>query len=250
MKLFTRSRIATGATAVAVAVVLTAGTAAALFGSSTTAAIGVSADSIPTAAAPSVAVAGTTASVSFDAISLTGGRPVQSYELLRDDVTVLPCASSPCDDTGLAPGTYTYRVRGVYQQWHGEWSPASDGATVSASQVVYLAAASGTTSRSGNSDNWSATITVTVRDQTGALAAGALVSGTWSNGAAPLECTTDATGTCPFTTSHNTPDTSTQRTWTLSSVSKPGHSTGPSAIAALTCARSGAISGSTTCSVS
>jgi hypothetical protein len=46
---------------------------------------------------------------------------------------------------------------------------------------------------------WTATVTITARDNTGALVAGATVSGTWIRGNIGV-CTTDASGTCSVAT--------------------------------------------------
>ena len=49
-----------------------------------------------------------------------------------------------------------------------------------------------------NNKTWRATVTISVRDGTGAVLPNAVVSGSWTVGA-PDTCTTDAAGTCPVT---------------------------------------------------
>jgi len=98
-----------------------------------------------------------------------------------------------------------------------------DGATGSVTQQVTVsAAASGTVSVDGLSavatsrkGGWTATVTISVRDDQLVPVSGATVTGTWSTGAG-TSCTTDAAGTCSI--SLNLGKKATSVTWSLSGI--------------------------------
>ncbi|MGH9154703.1 MAG: beta strand repeat-containing protein [Acidimicrobiales bacterium] len=81
----------------------------------------------PTGVAASVAAGSGTAQVSWTATPAPGGGGVDGYYVQRyAGVTASPaCASSPttlvagptCADTGLADGTYTYKVTAIFRSW-------------------------------------------------------------------------------------------------------------------------------------
>jgi len=81
--------------------------------------------------------------------------------------------------------------------------------------TVHVGAISSTTSRKGQ--NWSATVTVTVRDQGNALVSGATVAGKWNNGAT-VSCLTGASGACSLT-SPNYKTNVTSTTWAVTAIS-------------------------------
>jgi hypothetical protein len=82
-------------------------------------------------AAPAVG----TVHVQWTAPTAPGGFPLSGYYVERLGTTPIPaCASSPasllatgasdCDDTGVTPGTYTYRVTAVYRSLSATSAPA------------------------------------------------------------------------------------------------------------------------------
>ncbi len=84
--------------------------------------------------------------------------------------------------------------------------------------TVHVAALSASSaSRKGG---WTATVTVTVVDDQSAAVDGATVSGTWSNGGSG-SCTTNATGSCSFTTNMNKKTKS--ATYSVTDVSATGY---------------------------
>lgn len=117
--------------------------------------------------------------------------------------TVQPDCSSgtytpPTDFTGTA--TFTYAVT------DGE---ASDAGTVTitvnavddppAGGTFSLSLAGSTTSQGSN---WTATVTITATDSSGATVSGATVSGNWSDGTS-ASCMTGSTGTCTVSRSQH-----------------------------------------------
>jgi lysophospholipase L1-like esterase len=98
-----------------------------------------------------------------------------------------------------------------------------DGATGSVTQQVTVAAApAGTVSVGGltaiatsRKGGWTATVTISVRDDQLAPVSGATVTGSWSTGASS-SCTTGAAGTCSVSLNANKKTVSV--TWTLSGV--------------------------------
>jgi subtilisin family serine protease len=91
--------------------------------------------------------------------------------------------------------------------------------------TVHVAAITGTTSRKGQ--NWSATVTVTVRDAGNALVPGATVSGKWNSGAT-VSCLTGASGACSLT-SPNYKTNVASTTWTVSGITGTGLAYKPAA---------------------
>ena len=115
---------------------------------------------------------------------------------------------------------------------------------------VGVAALGGTTHHIGHTNDWTATVTVSVADQASSGVDGVQVSGSWSDGSTPSSCTTDASGGCSFTSPHTTTNAADARTWTVSSVSKAGYGAGSNAATAVTCRRTGAPDGNTVCTPS
>ena len=132
----------------------------------------------------------------------------------------------------------------------GSGGSGGDGGDTPTPVTVGLAAAAGTTHRDGHSDDWTATVTVTVKDSNGDPVAGATVSGAWTDGHSDSGCTTGAGGSCTFTSGHtsHTPSQQDDQVWTLSSVTASGASMGTNSVSSLTCNRVGTPDGDGTCS--
>lgn len=135
MKLLVLRRIASVAAAIAVVAALGVGVAAASLTSRPAASIGVAAASVQTMSPPTASAIGDDIAVTFSTGTLSDGRLVERYDLRRTSgatTTVLSCPTSPCADTNLAAGTYTYAVRSIYRQWQGPWSAESPAVTIAA----------------------------------------------------------------------------------------------------------------------
>jgi subtilisin len=82
--------------------------------------------------------------------------------------------------------------------------------------TMHVAALSGASVNNGST--WTANVTITIRDSTGALVSGATVTGSWSGGASGSDsCTTNGTGTCTVSVSGILKRTGSV-TWTVSDV--------------------------------
>jgi len=103
--------------------------------------------SIPVPVAPVAIADGTTVSVSWATITLSGGQPVEGYVVERLDelgivVGVLPgcnvvVAVPTCTESGVPSGTWSYRVRGVHGSWTGAPSGAGASITVLPATVAW-----------------------------------------------------------------------------------------------------------------
>lgn len=93
--------------------------------------------------------------------------------------------------TYAAAGTYTATV--TVTDFLGATDTATVIITVSSAGTLHIADLDATAVTVRR--NWTATVTVTVKDNTGALVSGAAVSGTWARGLL-ASCTTSASGTC------------------------------------------------------
>lgn len=94
-------------------------------------------------------------------------------------------------NTGLTAGTsYSYRVQ-AYNGAGASGYTNTATATTQSPPMVYVAAATVTTARSGS--NWSATMTVTIRNGNGVLVPGATVRMDWTGGATGFKTATTGT---------------------------------------------------------
>jgi general secretion pathway protein G len=120
-------------------------------------------------------------------------------------------------------------------------TPPSDTPTIGAT-------ASGSTVHPGDpgTPDFTASVTVTVTDQDHVVVEGAVVAGAWSDGATGTGCTTDASGSCTFGSSHSTPLPNTPVTWTLSSTTKTGYDQASGSVT-LACGRHNNAGGTTVC---
>jgi len=130
----------------------------------------------------------------------------------------------------------------------GDGGGDDDGGETPTPVTVGLASVSGTTLHHGHTDDWTATVTVSVRDSNGDPVAGATVSGAWEDGASGSGCTTGGAGSCTFTSEHTTDNPSVDVKWLLSSVTASGASMGSNAASSLTCHRAGGPDNTADCS--
>ena len=73
-----------------------------------------------------------------------------------------------------------------------------------------------------NNNHWRATVTISVRDGTGAVLPNATVNGTWTVGA-PDTCTTGAAGTCAVTSDNFNRRNVSSVTFTVTGVTRAGY---------------------------
>lgn len=105
------------------------------------------AGNIPVPSAPVAVAVGTTVTVSWTSITLSGGQPVDGYVVERLDtlgtaVAVLPACnvlitSTTCTESAVPAGTWQYRVRGVRGSWSGASSAPSAPITVLTATVAW-----------------------------------------------------------------------------------------------------------------
>jgi hypothetical protein len=157
------------------------GVSAVAFAYWTTAGAGSASGSVATLNAPTnVAATGGTnlANVSWTGSTLSTGTPAQGYYVQRYSGSSSPapaCGTDPansatyiahtsgtitCTDSGVAPGTYTYKVTAVYHSWTAQ-SAASGSATVVALDHFVVSAPASATAGSPFS------VTVTAKDSSG-----------------------------------------------------------------------------------
>jgi len=129
-----------------------------------------------------------------------------------------------------AAGTYTVSL--VVTDNAGATGNTAQSVTVSAppvAQTMSIGALSGSaTSRKGG---WTADVTITVVDGSGAALSGATVTGTWSSGAGTT-CTTVIDGTC--TVSVKVARKAPSVTWTVSNVTKASYTYVPGSLTSIT----------------
>ncbi|MDH4334441.1 MAG: GDSL-type esterase/lipase family protein [Chloroflexota bacterium] len=139
--------------------------------------------------------------------------------------------------SGVAPGhTFsaagTYSVSLVVTDNGGATGTTSQPVTVSAPPVVQTMTISALTPSAGSrKGGWTATVTIEVRDGSGAPLVGATVTGAWSSGTAST-CTTGSGGTC--SDSLNVGRKTTSATWTVSNVAKDSYTYVPGSLTSVT----------------
>jgi len=163
---------------------------------------------------------------------------------------IVTASASDTDSTGVAQveffvdgtsiGVGTYGSNGWSAAWdttqysnaqHSVTATATDTAGLSASNSISVTVSNATTttpmhvasltsSYSDNGSIWSATVTITVRDNNNQLVSGATVYGNWSDGSTDI-CTT-ASGQCSVTLS-NISDSTTSVSFTVTDISESGY---------------------------
>jgi hypothetical protein len=166
--------------------------------------------------------------------------PTPASYLIDDGATpVTGCGAvalnTVCHVTGLAASSsHTFNV---FSKLGNNWVSATAGSrsatTSAASHTLHISALTGTAARQ-NANKFHATVTITVKDNTGQLVGGVAVTGSW-NPAAPStanSCTTSATGSvgeCTIASATTDFANGTPETWTVSSLSLTGFAYDPSA---------------------
>jgi hypothetical protein len=135
-------------------------------------------------------------------------------------------SASSCALSGLdAATTYSVAVRAALATNWVSGSATTPVTTSAAVSTLHVSALTGSAARQ-NTNKYHATVTVSVKDNTGALVGGVAVSGSWNPAASgePSSCTTAASGgglgTCSFTTGASAFDNPNPETWTVSSLTK------------------------------
>ena len=122
----------------------------------------------------------------------------------------------------------TYLVSLVVTDNEGATGYTEQSVTVSAPPVVQTMTISALIPSSATrKGGWTATVTITVRDGSGATLSGATVTGAWSGGEAS-SCTTGSSGTCPV--SVNVGRKTSSVTWTVSNVTKAAYTYVPGSL--------------------
>ena len=126
-------------------------------------------------------------------------------------------------NTGLTAGTtYQYRVTATNSDGASSYSNTAS-ATTQAASGVHIGDLDGT--RSVGRKNWSAKVTISVHSVSHGRVSGAVVTGTWSTGAA-VSCTTGSKGTCTVSAS-GIPLGTASVDFTVSNVAKSGSAYAP-----------------------
>jgi hypothetical protein len=97
---------------------------------------------MPAGNTPWTSVANRNVTVSWTAVTMPGGVPVDGYKVFRYDAggTAFPVTGSctgviggfTCTETAMAPGSWRYAIAPVYELWQGAEGPRSSAAVVSA----------------------------------------------------------------------------------------------------------------------
>ena len=100
---------------------------------------------MPAGTTPWTSVSNRNVTVSWTAVTMPGGVPVDGYKVFRYDAggTAFPVTGScsgvvtglTCTETAMAPGSWRYAVAPVYELWQGAQGPQSAPANVSAPQL-------------------------------------------------------------------------------------------------------------------
>jgi hypothetical protein len=103
------------------------------------------ATSMPSGNTPSVSVSNRNVTVSWTAVTMPEGIPVDGYKVFRYNAggtafsvtggCMGTVAGLTCTETAMAPGSWRYAVAPVYELWQGAEGPRSSAAVVSAPQL-------------------------------------------------------------------------------------------------------------------
>ena len=106
----------------------------------------VDAQFVPPPAAPVATNVGADVTVSWGAVTSSGGLPVDGYLVERLDAGGAPVvigagcdgvvAATSCVETGVPAGTWTYRVRARFAGWTGPFGPASGAIVIAATSLT------------------------------------------------------------------------------------------------------------------
>ncbi len=133
-------------------------------------------------------------------------------------------ATSSAFTANTSHGTYNISATAA-----GGSNPSINFSETNISLLHVSSLVTGTTS---GSTTWTGSITVTVKDASGAAVSGVSVTGAWSpiSAASPSGCTTNASGQCTITpTAGSFPSAQLTETWTISGLSLSGYSYAPGA---------------------
>jgi hypothetical protein len=218
---------ALGAVAVASAlVVLGASPAASVWSSHGTGSPGsATAASVIRPAAPSVAKSGSTAVVTWTAVTLTGGKAVGGYTVKRHvgATTTTVCTSTAptvtCSDTAPVSGTVTYGVVATVQAWSSQESPTTS-FVYDVTAPTTTASATGTPNANGWISAASSTVTVSATDTESGVASVSyrLNSGTWTTvggSSTNFSVATQGTTTVSYYATDNAGNIATTKTLTV-----------------------------------
>lgn len=145
----------------------------------------------------------------------------------------LTSTATSCTDT-VAAGTYFYSVLALYKptsdttvNWSGAESTRDSAVVTAAAATTYKLSMTATSATQGT-NNWRATVNMTLVDNLGAPLNGYTITGAFSSPTGAVSCPTSAAGTCSIS-SGNIANTTTSSTFTVSSVTKTGNTLTPAA---------------------
>lgn len=198
MNRLTPKKLGIPVAAAIVMALLAGGTAIAAFTAARTASVAVDADSVRTGATPAVTTDDDVATITFADITLDSDRAVLGYELRRNGGTIISCAASPCTDTGLSPGSYSYEVRGVYRSWTGGFGPASGTKTIATPDLSFTSSSASCTTGSvtlpAGTTSWTSEVSRSYATSAGATSVTvARTAGSGSLAGSPLTIDANAT---------------------------------------------------------
>lgn len=198
MNRLTPKKLGIPVAAAIVMALLAGGTAIAAFTAARTVSVAVDADSVRTGATPAVTTDDDVATITFADITLDSDRAVLGYELRRNGGTIISCAASPCTDTGLSPGSYSYEVRGVYRSWTGGFGPASGTKTIATPDLSFTSSsascATGSVTLPAGTTSWTSEVSRSYATSAGATSVTvARTAGSGSLAGSPLTIDANAT---------------------------------------------------------
>jgi hypothetical protein len=183
------------------------------------------------------AVSSSQLDVTVTAAPATG--PTPATYLIEDGATpVTGCGAvalnTPCHDTGLAASTtHTFNVFSkLGANWVSQTAASKSGTTAAASQTLHVGATLTGAAAQQNSQKFHAAVTITVKDNTGALVGGVTVTGAFTptGSSTANTCTTSAgTGQCTITSANTDFTNTAPETWTVSNLALTGFTYNPAA---------------------